>query len=69
VQDPKETRVTRSKKPQSTWSYEEGRLTVKHREKTVSLGRYATRELAAKAAARYFADHADEVASAETSSP
>jgi hypothetical protein len=44
-------------KPLSSWSFDEGSLTVQHRGKTESLGRYATRELAAKAAALYFAKH------------
>jgi hypothetical protein len=43
--------------PTSTWSFEEGSLTIRHLGKTVSLGRYATRDLAAKAAALYFAKH------------
>lgn len=44
-----------SKKPPSTWSFEEETLTVHHLDKTVSLGRYANCEFAAKAAALYFA--------------
>jgi hypothetical protein len=51
--------MSNSTTPSSTWSFEEGSLTVHHLGKTVSLGRYATRELAAKAAALYFAKHAD----------
>ena len=43
-------------KPASTWSFDQGTLTV-HWGKTVSLGRYATHEFAAKAAAVYFAKH------------
>jgi hypothetical protein len=43
--------MSNSMKPASSWSFEEGRLTVNHLGKTVSLGRYATHELAAKAAA------------------
>jgi hypothetical protein len=43
--------------PASTWSYEDGTLTIVHLGKTVSLGRYKTRELAAKAAATYFDKH------------
>ena len=54
--------MTSSKKPSFTWSFEEGRLTVNHLDKTVSLGRYATRELAAKAAALYIRKHSDTVA-------
>jgi len=46
-----------SRKPTSTWSFEEGSLTICHLGKTVSLGRYATRDHAAKAAALYFAKH------------
>jgi hypothetical protein len=44
-------------KPASTWSFDQGTLTVHHLGKTVSLGRYATQEFAAKAAAVYFAEH------------
>jgi hypothetical protein len=44
-------------KPASTWSFDHGTLTVHHLGKTVSLGRYATHEFAAKAAAAYFAKH------------
>ena len=44
-------------KPASTWSFDQGTLTVHHLGKTVSLGRYATHEFAAKAAAVYFAEH------------
>jgi hypothetical protein len=36
---------------------DQGTLTVHHLGKTVSLGRYATHEFAAKAAAVYFAKH------------
>ena len=43
--------------PATTWSFDHGRLTVHHLGKTVSLGRYATHEFAAKAAAVYFAKH------------
>ena len=41
----------------STWRFEEGRLTVYHLGEEVSLGRYATREHAARAAAAYFKEH------------
>lgn len=41
----------------STWRFEEGRLTISHRGEKVSLGRYATREHAARAAAVYFMQH------------
>jgi hypothetical protein len=44
-------------KPTSTWSFDQGTLTVHYSGKTVSLGRYATHEFAAKAAAVYFAKH------------
>jgi hypothetical protein len=44
-------------KPASTWSFDQGTLTVHHLGNTVSLGRYATHEYAAKAAAVYFAKH------------
>jgi hypothetical protein len=46
-----------TKDPASTWTYEEGVLVVHHRGRAISLGRYATHELAAKAAAAYFAKH------------
>jgi hypothetical protein len=49
--------MTTMEKPASTWSFDEGTLTVHHLGKTVSLGRYATHEFAAKAAAAYFAKH------------
>jgi hypothetical protein len=48
---------TTMEKPASTWSFDQGTLTVHHLGKTVSLGRYATHEFAAKAAAVYFAKH------------
>ena len=48
-----EMSMAASKTSSFTWSFDEGRLTVKHLDKAVSLGRYATRELAAKAAAVY----------------
>jgi hypothetical protein len=44
-------------RPASTWLFDQGTLTVHHLGNTVSLGRYATHELAAKAAAAYFAKH------------
>jgi hypothetical protein len=44
-------------KPTSTWSFDQGTLTVHHLGKTVSLGRYATHEFATMAAAVYFAKH------------
>lgn len=49
--------MKKSSKPASTWLFEDGTLTVHHLGETVSLGRYATREFAAKAAAAYFAKH------------
>jgi hypothetical protein len=49
--------MTGSKRPAFTWAFEEGRLTVTHLGKKVPLGRYADRTLAAKAAARYLAEH------------
>jgi hypothetical protein len=49
--------MTTMEKPASTWSFDHGTLTVHHLGKTVSLGRYATHEFAAKAAALYFAKH------------
>jgi len=45
------------KKSTSTWRYYEGVLTIRHLGERVSLGRYATREHAARAAAAYFANH------------
>ncbi len=41
----------------STWSFDHGTLTVHHLGTTVSLGRYATHEFAAEAAAVYFTKH------------
>jgi len=61
--------MTSSKKPQSTWSFEEGRLTVNHLNQKVSLGRYATRDLAAKAAALYIAEHGGTDVPIATSAP
>jgi hypothetical protein len=49
--------MTTMEKPASTWSFDHGTLTVHHLGKTISLGRYATHEFAAKAAAVYFANH------------
>jgi hypothetical protein len=45
------------KRPASSWRYEEGILIVRHRGEKISLGRFATRDHAAKAAAVYFAKH------------
>jgi hypothetical protein len=56
--------VKRVGKPASSWSFEEGLLMVRHDGRTVSLGRYATREWAAKAAAAYFAKRAETIAPA-----
>jgi hypothetical protein len=61
--------MSNSMKPASTWSFEEGTLTVHHLGKTVSLGRYATHDLAAKAAARYFAQHDGKDAAPAASAP
>lgn len=61
--DATEPKKPASRKPAWTWAFEEGVLTVNHFDATVSLGRYATREFAAKAAALYIASHADVKAS------
>jgi len=61
--------MTNPKQPAFTWAFEEGRLTVKHLGKTVSLGRYADRALAAKAAARYLAEHGGAAEPAAPASP
>lgn len=61
--------MTVSKTPSFTWSFEEGRLTVKHLDKAVSLGRYATRELAAKAAAFYIRKHSETAGEAAAAMP
>lgn len=53
------TETPASKKPAWTWAFEEGVLTIDHSGETVSLGRYATREFAAKAAALYIAKQTD----------
>jgi hypothetical protein len=63
LEDENEGQMTTDRRPakcvraRSTWRYEEGRLTVYHLGKTIPLGRYATREHAAKAAAVYFGEH------------
>jgi hypothetical protein len=49
--------MTTMEKPASTWSFDQGTLTIHHLGETVSLGRYATHEFAAKAAAVYFVKH------------
>lgn len=51
--------MTNSRKPSWTWAFEEGTLTIGHAGTVVSLGRYATHEFAAKAAALYIAKHAN----------
>jgi hypothetical protein len=51
--------MLRLTKPAWTWAFEEGLLTIDHLGTVISLGRYASREFAAKAAARYIALHAD----------
>jgi hypothetical protein len=56
--------MTRAGRPAFSWRFEEGELTVRHDGHTIRLGRYATREWAAKAAAAYFAKHVDGVAPA-----
>jgi hypothetical protein len=43
--------------PASTWIYDEGVLVIHHLGKEISLGKYATHDHAAKAAAAYFAAH------------
>jgi hypothetical protein len=48
-----EIKMMNPKKPSFTWVFSEGVLIIHHFGKTVSLGRYATRQLAAKAAAAY----------------
>lgn len=58
-----------SRKAAWTWAFEEGVLTVDHLGATVSLGRYATHEFAAKAAALYIAKHADATASPSAMGP
>jgi hypothetical protein len=58
--------MTRAAKPAFSWRFEEGELTVRHDGNTIRLGRYATREWAAKAAAAYFAKHVDGVTPAAT---
>jgi hypothetical protein len=62
-------RMTSSKDPSWTWAFEEGILTVDHMGTTVSLGRYATREFAARAAASYIEKHADWSASSPATAP
>jgi hypothetical protein len=51
--------MLRLTKPAWTWAFEEGLLTIDHLGTVISLGRYASRKFAAKAAARYIALHAD----------
>jgi hypothetical protein len=53
--NPRQTASER--KATSMWRYDEGILTIRYLGKMISLGRYATREHAAKAAAAYFASH------------
>ncbi len=45
------------KKARSSWSFEEGVLTIYHLGEKIVLGRYKTHELAEKAAELYFARH------------
>jgi hypothetical protein len=54
----KQKQVTSEGKPDPTWRYDEGVLTVWYLGQKVGLGRYATREHAARAAAAYFAERA-----------
>jgi hypothetical protein len=61
--------MTCSKSLSWTWAFEEGILTVGHDGATVSLGRYATHQFAAKAAALYIQKHAHEEASLPVPSP
>jgi hypothetical protein len=56
--------MTRAERPAFSWRFEEGELTVRHDGRTIRLGRYATREWAAKAAAAYFAKHVEAAAPA-----
>ena len=49
------------KTPASTWTFEDGKLTVHHLGREVSLGRYANRDFAANAAAAYFEKHGGRV--------
>ena len=58
--------VTDVQKLLSTWIFENGTLTIQHHGQTVSLGRYATREYAAKAAAVYFDKHGGRVSGASS---
>lgn len=51
------SQMATTKQSTSTWRYDEGILTIRHLGERVSLGRYATRDDAAKAAAAYFAYH------------
>lgn len=51
--------MTNAKDPSWTWAFKDGTLTVDHKGNRVSLGRYANREFAAKAAALYIEKHAD----------
>ena len=44
-------------KPPSSWSFEEGVLTVYHLGQKIDLGRYKTHEHARKAAELYFTQH------------
>lgn len=50
-------RAAAEKRAKSTSRYEQGILTMRHGGQQISLGRYATREHAARAAAVYFATH------------
>jgi hypothetical protein len=61
--------MTNAKKSAWTWAFEEGVLTVDHLGAVVSLGRYANRDYAAKAAALYIAKHANGSASQPAAAP
>lgn len=47
--------MPKPKKPEFTWAFDDGVLTIHHDGKTVVLGRYAAHEWAAAAAAKYIA--------------
>lgn len=57
VTNVKPSQTANDKRSTATWRYDEGILTVRYLGEKVSLGRYATHEHAAKAAAAYFANH------------
>ena len=61
--------MRKTKQPLPTWIFDQGILTVTCRGETVSLGRYATRAHATKAAALYIALHAGEAPASEPAAP